>query len=73
MQSKTIIINNYQFTILPQVFEPADDTFLVADNLNTPQGATLLELGTGCGILAILAAEKATRVIAKDINPYARA
>jgi release factor glutamine methyltransferase len=71
MQNKTIIINNYQLTIFPQVYEPADDTLLVADNLNIPQGATLLDLGTGCGILAILAAEKATGVIATDINPYA--
>lgn len=71
MQSKTLIINNYQFTIFPQVYEPADDTFLIADNLNTPQGATLLDFGTGCGILAILAAEKATHVVATDINPYA--
>ena len=71
MKNKTTIINNYQFTIFPQVYEPADDTFLLADHLNTPQNATLLDLGTGCGVLAILAAEKATRVVATDINPYA--
>ncbi len=71
MENKTIIIKDYQFTVLPQVYEPADDTFLIADNLNTPEGATLLDLGTGCGILAILAAEKATHVVATDINPYA--
>jgi release factor glutamine methyltransferase len=71
MENKTIIINNYQFTIFPQVYEPADDTLLIADNLNTPQGVTLLDLGIGCGILAILAAEKAIHVVATDINPYA--
>ncbi len=71
METKTIIVNNYHFTIFPQVYEPADDTFLIADNLNTPEGATLLDLGTGCGILAILSAEKATHVVATDINPYA--
>ena len=59
MKNKTTIINNYQFTIFPQVYEPADDTLLLADNLNTPQGVTLLDLGTGCGILAILAAARA--------------
>lgn len=71
MLSKTIIVNNYHFTIFPQVYEPADDTFLIADHLKTPQGANLLDFGTGCGILAILAVEKATRVVATDINPYA--
>jgi len=28
-------------------------------------------MGTGCGILAVLAAEKAKSVVAVDINPYA--
>jgi release factor glutamine methyltransferase len=30
-----------------------------------------LDVGTGCGILAVLAAEKAKRVVAVDVNPYA--
>jgi release factor glutamine methyltransferase len=32
---------------------------------------TVLDMGTGCGILAILAAEKAKTVVAVDINPHA--
>ena len=31
----------------------------------------VLDMGTGCGILAVLAAEKAKRVLAVDINPHA--
>lgn len=31
----------------------------------------VLDMGTGCGILGIAAAEKASRVVAIDINPYA--
>jgi release factor glutamine methyltransferase len=28
-------------------------------------------MGTGCGILGVVAAEKASRVVAVDVNPYA--
>jgi release factor glutamine methyltransferase len=31
----------------------------------------VLDVGTGCGILAVLAAKKAQKVVAVDINPYA--
>jgi len=31
----------------------------------------VLDMGTGCGILGILAAKKARRVVAVDINPHA--
>ena len=31
----------------------------------------MLDVGTGCGMLGILASEKATSVVAVDLNPYA--
>jgi len=31
----------------------------------------VLDIGTGCGIIAIIAAKKAKRVIATDVNPHA--
>lgn len=36
-------------------------------------GDRVLDMGTGCGVNAILAASKATDVVAVDINPYALA
>jgi release factor glutamine methyltransferase len=36
-----------------------------------PQGARILELGTGTGVIAAVAARYANRVIATDINPFA--
>ena len=35
------------------------------------QDDTVLDMGTGCGILAVLAAQKAKKVVAVDINPHA--
>ncbi|MDI6819635.1 MAG: class I SAM-dependent methyltransferase [Candidatus Hodarchaeaceae archaeon] len=59
------------FEVRPSVYEPAEDTFLLADNLDVYPGEKVLELGTGCGLLAILAAEAGGRVVATDINPIA--
>ena len=57
------------FTIDPEVYEPAEDTFLLADNLDVRDGERVLELGTGCGLFAVLAARAGARVVATDINP----
>ena len=58
-----------EFKVHPDVYEPAEDTFLLADNLDVNSGERVLELGTGCGLLAILAAKAGARVVATDINP----
>ena len=59
------------FKVDPGVYEPAEDTFLLADNLDVRPGEHVLELGTGCGILAILAAKTGAKVTATDTNPAA--
>jgi release factor glutamine methyltransferase len=60
-----------RFDITEDVFEPSEDSFLFAENLDVHDGDVVLDLGTGCGILGIVAAEKAESVLALDINPYA--
>ena len=59
------------FDVLENVYEPAEDSFLFAENLAIREGNVVLDMGTGCGILGIVAAEKAAMVVAVDINPYA--
>ena len=59
------------FKIGADVYEPAEDTFLLADNLDVYLGERVLEIGTGCGLLAILAAKAGARVVVTDINQAA--
>jgi release factor glutamine methyltransferase len=65
---------NYQgmeFLICENVYEPAEDTFLFAANLLVKKSDNVLEIGTGTGIIAIMASKKAKTVVAVDINRYA--
>jgi len=50
------------------VYEPREDSFLIADNLKVKKGESVLEIGTGSGILAILAAKRGGKVTAIDLN-----
>ncbi len=68
---KKVFFGNYVFEICEDVYEPAEDSFLFAENLAVTENARVLDLGTGCGILGILASEKANEVLAVDVNPYA--
>ncbi len=53
------------------VYEPADDTFMLCANLDITSGETVLELGTGCGLVAIVAAKAGAQVIATDQSEVA--
>ena len=48
------------------VYEPADDTFMLCANLDISSEDKLLEIGTGCGLVAIVAAKAGANVIATD-------
>jgi len=68
---KKIFFNNCIFCVEKNVYEPAEDTFLLAENLVVDEHDVVLDIGTGCGILGILAAKRARKVVAVDVNPYA--
>jgi len=67
---KKLSVKGYVFLVDEKVYEPAEDTFLLVENLKVEEKEVVLDIGTGCGILAVLAAKKAKKVVATDINPY---
>ena len=71
LPAKRVYFNDYVFDVWKDVYEPAEDSFLFAENLKVQEAETVLDMGTGCGILGILASEKASAVVAVDVNPYA--
>jgi release factor glutamine methyltransferase len=68
--SKRVFFKEHAFSVDENVYEPAEDSFLFAENLVVKEGERVLDMGTGSGILGIIAAEKACEVVAVDVNPY---
>jgi release factor glutamine methyltransferase len=68
---KRVYFRDYIFHVYENVYEPAEDSFLFAENLAVEKEEVTLDMGTGCGILGIIAAAKAAKVVMVDINPYA--
>jgi release factor glutamine methyltransferase len=58
-------------TVLPNVFPPYTDSYLVVDTMKVGKSDVVLDACTGSGIIAVFAAEKARHVIATDINTSA--
>lgn len=71
LPSKKTFFNDYVFKISENVYDPAEDSFLFAENLHIAKGEKVLDMGTGSGILGVLAAKHACEVIAVDLNPHA--
>jgi len=69
--TKRVLYDDFVFVVDENVYEPAEDSFLFAANLAVKEGDAVLDMGTGCGLLGILAARKALWVLAVDVNPYA--
>ena len=50
------------------VYIPAEDSYLLADNLQIEKGQSVLEIGTGSGIVAMYASRLTDRITVTDIN-----
>ena len=70
-QSKRVFFGDYVFFVDENVYEPAEDSFLFAENLDVKAGEWVLDMGTGCGLLGVLVAKRGAFVLAVDVNPYA--
>jgi release factor glutamine methyltransferase len=68
---KRIFFKELVLDVFESVYNPAEDSFMSAENLLLERRDSVLDMGTGCGLLAILAARKARKVVATDVNPAA--
>ena len=63
--------NNLRIELHKEVYEPAEDTFLLLNSLDVSSDDTVFEIGTGSGIIALSCAKTGASVVCSDINPYA--
>ncbi len=68
---KLLFFGDCSFEVCENVYEPAEDSFLFAERMRVEAGARMIDMGTGTGILGILAAKIAREVLSVDLNPYA--
>lgn len=63
--------NGIKYNECEEVYPPAEDTFLLIDNLIIKSSDKVLEIGTGSGLVSISASLKCSEVTCTDINPHA--
>lgn len=61
-------IGEFKIETDEMVYEPSDDSFLLAENLIINTGEKVLEIGTGSGIVAMYASKMTDKIVATDIN-----
>ncbi|MDG6218364.1 MAG: methyltransferase [Candidatus Thermoplasmatota archaeon] len=72
MQSKACFhYKSLTIHLHPEVYEPAEDTFLLLKKIDVCSNDTVFEIGTGTGIIALFCAVHGAQVVCSDINPYA--
>jgi release factor glutamine methyltransferase len=72
LDGKTITYLGKKFTVFPNTFWPYQDSQPLIKNFQVNEGDSVLDLGTGSGVIAIFACYKgASKVLAVDVNPAA--
>jgi release factor glutamine methyltransferase len=68
---KSFEYQGFKFLVFEDVYDPSDDTFLLAENMDVSKNDYVLDMGTGCGILAVIAGKIAKKVVGVDISQRA--
>ena len=61
-------MSDYIINTDDNVYIPAEDSYLLADNLEIKKGQSVLEFGTGSGIVAMYASKLTDKITVTDIN-----
>jgi release factor glutamine methyltransferase len=69
--NKSLIFKNLKIELHPEVYKPAEDTFLLIDSIKLSVGDTVFELGSGTGLIALYCSSLGANVVCCDINPVA--
>jgi release factor glutamine methyltransferase len=67
----TFTYQDLLLSVEPDVYNPAEDTYLLLEHIHPRPGETVLELGTGSGLIALACAKAGAKVVASDLNPSA--
>lgn len=62
------MIYMFKLKTSPNVYEPAEDSYLLAENLLINPKDEVLEIGTGSGIVAMYASKLSNKITVTDIN-----
>lgn len=61
-----------KFIVYKTVFPPFEDSKPLVENYKVNSGESVLDICTGCGVIAVFSAyKKARKVVASDVNPEA--
>lgn len=69
--TKIFYYNGLAIKLHSEIYEPAEDTFQLLEVLDINECDRVLEIGTGCGIIALECARRGAKIICTDINPHA--
>lgn len=68
LDMKRVFFRDLELLVYDSVYEPAEDSFLLAESVRVKQGSYALDIGCGCGIQAINLAMQGANVVAVDIS-----
>ena len=68
---KTFHYNELIIELHHEVYEVSEDTFQLLESIELNEDDMVLEIGTGCGLIALECAHQGAKVVCTDINPHA--
>lgn len=68
---KKVFLKDFELLLKEKIYEPREDSELLMENMKIEEGERVLDLGTGSGILSLVASKRASSVLGVDINKEA--